>query len=179
MSVFDSKNRTFRHRNEINVALRLKGADEDLAVTIFASPGERAQDLLNDERTFIPVRTGTGETMLIAKTQIEYVLERRAEETPRRAREPLNDGFDQDAIKQAISASSGDPYSLLRVSPDAGADEIRAAYKARIKAVHPDTLASLGLDEEITRAAILTTQKVNLAYQKIMRERGASTSRII
>jgi hypothetical protein len=176
MSVFDSKNRTFRHRNEIDVLLRLKGVDEEIPVTIFASLGERAQDLLNDERVFIPVRRPSGETVLIAKTQIESLAEQNASREDEEELEQLEEDFTQETIREAISKKSFDPYEMLRIQPTASPDEIRAAYKARIKAVHPDALASLGLDDDITKAAILTTQKVNYAYQKIMKERGAKTA---
>lgn len=176
MSVFDSKNRTFRHRNEIDVFLRLKGVEEEVPVTIFASLGERALDLLNDERPFIPVRCNNGKTMLIAKTQIESVVEQNDGKTEEEELEQLEEDFTQETIREAISKKSFDPYEMLRVEPGASPEEIRAAYKARIKAVHPDALASLGLDDDITKAAILATQKVNYAYQKIMKERGAKTA---
>ena len=41
-----------------------------------------------------------------------------------------------------------------------------------MKAVHPDTIASLDLDDDLARAALLAAQKVNYAYKKIMRERA-------
>ena len=65
-----------------------------------------------------------------------------------------------------------DPYEILKTSKTASLDEIRAAYKARIKIVHPDTLSGLDVDEEILRAAIHETQRVNRAYRAIMRERA-------
>jgi hypothetical protein len=64
-----------------------------------------------------------------------------------------------------------DPYDVLRVARGATADEIRRAYKKRIKAVHPDSIAALDLDEDIARAANLSAQRVNRAYQMLMRER--------
>ncbi|WDI30886.1 J domain-containing protein [Hyphococcus flavus] len=179
MSAFDSKNRTFRHRNEIEVFMRLKGSDDGAPVTIFASNGERPQDILNDDRTFIPIRRQSGETILIAKSQIEALTERTSKLEDEADNEALEEEFNQESIKEAISKKSFDPYALLRIAPGASPEEIRAAYKARIKAVHPDTLAALGLDEDITKAAILATQKVNYAYQKIMRERGSTTERVV
>lgn len=64
-----------------------------------------------------------------------------------------------------------DPYRTLRVSRNATDAEVRRAYKARIKAVHPDTFSGLEVDDELSRAAILATQKVNTAYNRIMRQR--------
>lgn len=179
MSVFDTKNRTFRHRNEIDVLLRLKDSAEDIPVTIFASLGERALDLLNDERTFIPVRQPSGEIALIAKTQIASLTERKGENEKEEEPELLEEDFSQESTKETAAKNSFDPYAMLRISPQASPEEIRAAFKARIKAVHPDALAFLDLDEDIKKAAILATQKVNYAYQKIMRERGASAERVV
>ncbi|MEZ5916981.1 MAG: hypothetical protein R3C40_05365 [Parvularculaceae bacterium] len=49
-------------------------------------------------------------------------------------------------------------------------EEVRRAYKVRIKAVHPDTLSGLELDDDIAKAAILAAQRVNYAYRQIMGE---------
>jgi len=64
-----------------------------------------------------------------------------------------------------------DAYAVLKISPDATLEEVRTAYKSRIKAVHPDTLASLNLDEDMMDAAIQTAKKVNYAYHVILKER--------
>lgn len=179
MSAFESKNRTFRHRNEIDVSLRMMSADKPVNATVFASLGERASDLLNDSRAFIPVRLHSGETMIIAKSQIAAITESIENDDEEQKSRIHGEDFSSDADAPEKPAASFDAYAMLKVAPDAGADEIRAAYKARIKAVHPDTMASLGLDEEIAKAALLATQKVNYAYQKIMRERGAKTDRVV
>lgn len=173
MTAFDTKSRTFRHRSEIAVSLRLKDSDEEIPATIFAGQGERPLDMLNDERAFIPVRRPSGDVMLVAKTQIASLTERKDENEKAEASGRQEEEFSQEPIKEAAQ-NSFDPYAMLRVSPEASPEEIRAAYKARIKAVHPDALAFLDLDEDIKKAAILAAQKVNYAYQKIMRERGGS-----
>ncbi|WP_411820505.1 J domain-containing protein [Hyphococcus formosus] len=180
MSTFDSKARTFRHRNEINVQLRLTGDREPMAATIFASLGERASDLLNDQRAFIPIRLERGDTIIVAKSQIASILELPSEEQkPDTKSRNFDDKTNPQSEIRKSAKETGDPYSLLRVSPDAGLDEIRAAYKARIKAVHPDALASLCLDEDIEKAAVLATQKVNYAYRKILKERENTTARTV
>jgi len=66
-----------------------------------------------------------------------------------------------------------DAYAILKVSPEADLEEIRKAYKIRIKAVHPDSVAALDLDPELIKAAIQSTQKVNYAYHHILKERKA------
>lgn len=171
MSAFDSKQRTFRHRNEISIMLVMSNSDKPVAATVFASLGERASDLLNDSRAFIPVRLGSGETIIVAKTQIASIMENEAAcEDPAKSKLYGEDFSSEPKLQD----KPFDAYATLRVTPAATNDEIRMAYKARMKAVHPDRLASLDLDEEISKAALLATQKVNYAYQKIMRDRSAN-----
>ena len=179
MSAFESKNRTFRHRNEINIVLRLASIADPVSAIVFASPGERASDLLNDSRQFIPVRLANGETMIVAKSQITSIMEQQTSgKKDENGKSTIyGEDFSSSSSKGSDQQKNFDPYVMLRVSPSASLDEIRAAYKARIKAVHPDRLASLGLDEDIAKAAVLATQKVNYAYQAIMREREERTSR--
>ena len=62
-----------------------------------------------------------------------------------------------------------DPYDILRVARDAGPEEIRKAYHARMKQVHPDAIAALDLDEDLARAANISAQRVNRAYRVLMR----------
>lgn len=181
MTVFDSKQRTYRHRNEMRVLLRFAGDAAPVEATLFASLGERASDLLNDSRAFIPVRLASGETMIVAKSQIASITEGKAQTGAAGAEEDLKskiygEDFSATAKPEEKAFRSFDAYATLRVSPASSNEEIRAAYKARIKAVHPDALASLGLDEELSKAAVLATQKVNYAYNKIMREREAAAN---
>lgn len=153
--MFDKASGAFRHKNEAPVQLQLAGADP-VEAFIFHVNGERLTDLLNDPRAFIPIRMTNGEVMIVAKSQIASIIE--------------TEHRDHDDVKPA--PRSFDPYETLRISPSASTDELRAAFKARIKAVHPDTVASLGLDEDLAKAASQATQKIIYAYRKIMRERG-------
>lgn len=181
MSTFDSKQRTYRHRNEINVLLTLSNSDNPVEATVFTSLGERASDLLNDQRAFIPVRLTNGETMIIAKSQIATIIEAEARKEENTKSKIYGEDFSTEPKLEDVKIKSFDAYAMLRIEPSASNEEIRAAYKARMKAVHPDTFASLGLDEEISKAAVLATQKVNYAYQKIMRERNPQpqTDRVV
>lgn len=155
-----------RHKNEVNVSLTLAGQPAFEAV-IFLTLGERIIDLLNDDRRFIPARNKTGEMLFLAKTSIVSLIEQeRAEEKTQEA-----------PHKDEPRKTNFDPYKVLRINPAANLDAIRSAYKERIKAVHPDTIAALDLDEDLSRAALLAAQKVNYAYKVIMQERENETLR--
>ncbi|NWG70288.1 MAG: DnaJ domain-containing protein [Parvularculaceae bacterium] len=65
-----------------------------------------------------------------------------------------------------------DPYEILRIARDSGPEEIRRAYHARMRQVHPDAIASLSLDEDLERAANISARRVNRAYQMLMREKA-------
>lgn len=162
--MFDKQNNTYRHVNCADVRVTLTGREPFNAV-VYLTIGQRLSDLLNDGRHFIPVRLENGETMIAAKSQIASITEI----------DSVAGAPDVAPAKDRAAARRGfDPYAVLRISPDADLDAVRAAYKARMKAVHPDTVAGLGLDDDLARAALLAAQKVNFAYKKIMRERAAA-----
>jgi hypothetical protein len=154
---------TFRHVNSADVRICLTG-EEPFDGVVYLTIGQRLSDLVNDDRAFIPVRRENGETVIIAKSNINSISERIAVK---------EDGDEEQDSSTAKSARSFDPYAVLRIAPHADLDDIRAAYKKRMKAVHPDAIAALELDEDLSRAALLVAQKVNYAYQKILRERQA------
>lgn len=86
------------------------------------------------------------------------------------AAEPSPDNGAKRAQPPSRTRRALDPYALLRVPRGASLDEVKRAYKARIKAVHPDTLASLHLDPDMARIAHLTAQRINHAYERILTE---------
>lgn len=184
-----------RHKNQAEVSVRMVG-EEPFEAIVFLAVGDRLIDLLNDERCFIPVRREDGETIIVAKTQIVSIIETGGvidleeeaiseDEVPGEASagdkdlnceentdaEPDEDVEKSEAKTAQANRPRFDAHAVLRVAPHATVSEIRSAYKTRVKAVHPDSIASLGLDEDLIEAALKTTQKVNYAYRKIMRER--------
>lgn len=165
--MFDKHSNAYRHVNSADVHLTLKG-QTPFNAAVYITLGTRLSDLLNDTRQFIPVRLENGETMIVAKSQIISIAE-----TESVASATSDELAEVNAAKTRAAARKGfDPYAVLRISPEADLDVVRNAYKARMKAVHPDTVASLGLDDDLARAALLAAQKVNYAYKKIMRERA-------
>ncbi len=102
-------------------------------------------DFLNSDRPFIEIETCPEETRLVAKSSIVEA-------------------------RQVMRAPSekGSPYSILRIQSGASFQEVKDAWKKRVKACHPDKISSLGVDEEIEYAARKATQKINMAYDEIV-----------
>ncbi len=101
---------------------------------------------------------------------------KRTRRTRRKKTKDADDQESADKEPQFKPRKSFDPYAALHIKPEATTEEVRTAYKARMKAVHPDTVAGLGLDEELKRAALQATQRVNYAYKKILAERDETRS---
>jgi hypothetical protein len=157
------KSAAARPKTEVSVTMSLHG-DELFDGKVFLKNDERLIDLLNDPRAFIPVRREDGATVIVAKANIVSIVEKAPPD--QETKEPP---------EKEKRRPSFDPYKVLRLSPDASIEDVRKAYKARIKAVHPDTLSGLELDDEIAKAAVLAAQKVNYAYQRILRDRQNAT----
>lgn len=177
-----------RHCTECQVIITVNG-QEPFEGVVFVRIDERVSDLLNDARAFLPVRRPDGSTIFLSKSAIATLIEIPAPASKRTKGEDRwaktdefanghgpggshpEDGERRAPRSHRTSKKKLDPYEVLRVSPSATLEEIRKAYKARIRAVHPDTLAALDLDEDLERAANITAQKVNHAYHRIMCER--------
>lgn len=56
---------------------------------------------------------------------------------------------------------------MLGVERSASADEIRAAYRARMQEYHPDKVAHLG--EELQKLAHRKAQEIQHAYEQLRR----------
>ncbi len=174
-----------RHKNALRVRFVLTGA-EPFEASVFLKLDERLIDLLNDPRAFIPVRRDDGSTMIVAKANIVSVAEIPGkfdangeaiagddeEAAERRQRQSFDEANANHARPDRRPRPRRiDPYEVLRVDRNASTEDIKRAYKARIKAVHPDAIAALDLDEDLARAANNSTQRVNQAYDMIMRDR--------
>ncbi len=65
-----------------------------------------------------------------------------------------------------------DAYAVLGVARSATDDEVRAAWKALVRANHPDSLASRGVPAEFIASATDKVAGINAAWDRIKRERG-------
>lgn len=85
-------------------------------------------------------------------------------------------GFDADGfarIKEGhLGPDQADPYRVLGVTRDASDDEIKKAYRKLIREHHPDSLIAQGVPEEFVRVANDKLAAINVAYDRIEKERG-------
>jgi DnaJ like chaperone protein len=75
------------------------------------------------------------------------------------------------APRQSLS-DEPDAYAILGVQRTATAEELRAAWKALMRANHPDSLASRGVPPEFIERAGAKVAQINNAWDRIKRERG-------
>lgn len=66
------------------------------------------------------------------------------------------------------------PWRVLGVEPDAGDDEVKAAYRALLREHHPDLLVAQGMPEEFVSVATEKTAMINAAYERIKRSRAGA-----
>lgn len=87
-------------------------------------------------------------------------------------------GFDEEAYLRIRSYHAGadddaDPYRVLGVSPDISDVELKKVYRQMIRDNHPDKVVAEGLPEEFVELANTKLAKINVAYDQIMKLRGA------
>ena len=85
----------------------------------------------------------------------------RADRRSRPGHEPATEPRDE---------TPSDPHTVLGVPRSASQEEIRAAYRARMREYHPDRVAHLG--EELQRLAHRKTLEIQRAYERL---RGSSS----
>lgn len=74
--------------------------------------------------------------------------------------------------RQSEDALLADAYAVLNVSPQAGDEEIKRAYRRLLSQHHPDKLVAKGLPEEMTKLASERTHQIRSAFERIRRKRG-------
>lgn len=79
----------------------------------------------------------------------------------------LSEGGEGDGGDTALA----DAYATLGVSPDATDAEVRAAYKRKIAAFHPDKIQGKDLDPEWVELANEKSAKINAAWEIIKKAR--------
>ena len=77
---------------------------------------------------------------------------------------------DYESIKAMFYKSSDSAYLILEIERTASVEEIKKAYRRMVKKYHPDKLHHLG--EEHLKGAEEKFRQVQIAYEKIQKERG-------
>lgn len=77
---------------------------------------------------------------------------------------------DQQSIRTMFVEDTDSAYKILGVEKNSSMDEIKKAYRKLAVEYHPDKVSYLG--EDIRKDAEEKFQKINLAYEKIKKEKG-------
>ena len=68
--------------------------------------------------------------------------------------------------------SIDEAYKILEINENSNSEEIKTAYKKKIKEYHPDRLSGLGA--ELQQLAHQKTQEINSAYNLLKKLKGFS-----
>ncbi len=144
----------------------------------------------DSNEAFEPYATQLGEAFSDARGVLEdvlvalFVIARADGPVNRRETEFLTSvhtrfKLDQQAWARASSSTprsrsepTDDAYLILGVERSATNDEVRAAWKALVRANHPDSLAARGVPPEFIARATDKVAGINAAWDRIKRERG-------
>jgi hypothetical protein len=119
-----------------------------LQVHLFADQQSRLTDVLNDDRTFLPVQTSDGKYLAIAKSTIRQVV---------------LDEFDEP------EHGGSDPYGTLGLERGVSLEEVKRAYYELLRMHHPDRIRGLGLGAEYQRLSTRSTVRINQAYTQLLK----------
>jgi hypothetical protein len=172
---------------------------ESRAVTIELRGGRRltgvlnlpkratTETLLGTASPFLTIRTSRGDLAINREEIVAILLEeprpapeealrRQArmdvrEEALRVMRERRRRGFTSSS-RAPLSAHQGvDPCRVLKVRPGASQEELRSAWRQRIREIHPDKLRSEGRPDDVVAAAEREAAIVNSAYQTLVAQK--------
>lgn len=115
----------------------------------------RITDLLNDDRKFLPVQTLEGEFVAVAKSAIQTVSLRSAEQRAYRGK---------------------DPWRILGVEQGISVEELKHAYRQLCGMHHPDRIKGLGLGRDYEELATRNMARINDAYDQVMKIMGAAVT---
>lgn len=73
-----------------------------------------------------------------------------------------------------LGAPDDDPYVILGIEPDIQDEDLKRAYRRIAAQNHPDRMVARGAPAELQRVAVDKMASINVAYEKILAERGLS-----
>ncbi len=71
-----------------------------------------------------------------------------------------------------LGSGEDDPFTVLGLSPDATAEEIKTVYRDLVREHHPDAMIARGVPEELIKIAEGRIAAINVAYEAIMAKKG-------
>ncbi|MGB3810413.1 MAG: TerB family tellurite resistance protein [Parvibaculum sp.] len=71
-----------------------------------------------------------------------------------------------------LGTDRADPYLVLGITPDISSEDLKKAYRRLVRENHPDTLMARGVPKELVSIANEKLAMINVAYEKILRQRG-------
>jgi DnaJ like chaperone protein len=80
----------------------------------------------------------------------------------------MRDGAGQPPPQQSLDEA----YRVLGITPQAGNDEVKKAYRRLMSQHHPDKLVARGLPQSMAGVAEQKTHEVRTAYERIKTQRG-------
>jgi len=69
-----------------------------------------------------------------------------------------------------VPGATPDPYDVLGVDPDASLDDIRAAWRQKVRDTHPDRMIARGVPQEAVKLAEKRLIAINQAWEDINRD---------
>ena len=127
------------------------------------APQTTAEMLLTSGSDYITLKTSDG-AFAIHRDMIAALLI---------GDEHTDDAEDEEAeVRHALwsdeSEGAFDPCRILQVRPGASRDELKEAWRARMRQCHPDSVKGQGFTDEIIDAAQREAQLVNRAYETLI-----------
>jgi DnaJ like chaperone protein len=75
-------------------------------------------------------------------------------------------------LRARFVIDDGNPYDILKLSPEASDAEVKAQYRRLVMQNHPDKVMASGVPAEFIELANRKLAAINAAYDTIARERG-------
>ena len=117
-------------------------------------PGRSLTEMLNGTSSFVEFEPFGGDLTLIAKSAVQAI-------------KPIS-------LPNAPNLSAGvretdpfDPYAILRIDRDAGAEDVRKAFLEMAKTYHPDRYTMVDLPSEVRAYLSAMARRVNAAHDAV------------
>jgi hypothetical protein len=112
-------------------------------------------DVLNNAERYLDVLGPEGEQFFLSKDMVHRV----AAADPPKASLNLN--------RRSSDQSGFNPWAVLGVTREAGAEDIRSAWLALVKMYHPDRFANLEMPQEMKDYAAAMLARINVAHDQL------------